>query len=81
MCPPVFNPSHFPTHAAPCCCPLLSPHLVCRREGDDLVFNKRVSLAEALCGTEFSVLTLDGRSLNISTKDQIIQPGSQKVLR
>lgn len=52
-----------------------------RREGDDLVFSKRISLAEALCGTEFTVLTLDGRSLKISTKDQIIQPGSQKVLR
>lgn len=52
-----------------------------RRDGDDLIFTKRLSLAEALCGTDFSVVTLDNRSLNISTKEQIIQPGSQKVLR
>lgn len=58
----------------------LSPG-TCRREGDDLVFSKRVSLSEALCGTEFTVQTLDGRSLKVSTQDQIIQPGAQKVLR
>jgi DnaJ-class molecular chaperone len=53
----------------------------CRRDGDDLLFSKRVSLSEALCGTEFAVQTLDGRSLKVSTQDQIIQPGAQKVLR
>lgn len=45
------------------------------------MFHKRISLSEALCGAEFTVLTLDGRSLRVSTQDQIVQPGSQKVLR
>lgn len=64
-----------------CCAvtPAAAAHV--RRDGDDLIFTKRLSLAEALCGTDFSVLTLDNRSLSISTKEQIIQPGSQKVLR
>lgn len=57
------------------------PSLITRREGDDLIFSKRVSLSEALCGTEFTVQTLDGRTLKISTQDSIVQPGSQKVLR
>lgn len=51
-----------------------------RREGDDLVMTKRITLAEALCGVQFSVQTLDGRTLQINTQDQIIQPGSHKSI-
>jgi hypothetical protein len=62
-------------------CLLCKPFFCTRREGDDLIFSKRVSLSEALCGTEFTVQTLDGRTLNISTQDSIVQSGSQKVMR
>jgi DnaJ-class molecular chaperone len=41
---------------------------------------KRITLAEALCGVQFSVQTLDGRTLQINTQDQIIQPGSHKSI-
>jgi hypothetical protein len=41
---------------------------------------KRVTLAEALCGVSFTVQTLEGRTLQLSTADQIIQPGSHKSI-
>eukprot|EP00878_Enallax_costatus_P006617 GHUV01006935.1.p1 GENE.GHUV01006935.1~~GHUV01006935.1.p1 ORF type:complete len:225 (+),score=43.10 GHUV01006935.1:32-676(+) len=57
------------------------PHPRFQREGDNLVIHKRVSLAEALCGIEFQVQTLDNRILNISTKDEVITLHTNKTVR
>eukprot|EP00775_Hariotina_reticulata_P009080 gene9080-9250_t len=57
------------------------PHARFKRDGDDLLLQKRLSLSEALCGCEFAVQTLDNRVLTISTRDEIIQPQSTKIIR
>lgn len=50
------------------------PHDVYKRDGNDLIVNQRVSLAEALGGTTVNLTTLDGRSLSIPVTD-IVSPG------
>lgn len=57
------------------------PHARFHREGDNLVLHKRVSLSDALCGVEFQIQTLDGRTLNISTRDEVITPHTVKTIR
>ena len=36
------------------------------RDGDDLVYTHTLTLAEAICGTQFTIATLDGRQLAVS---------------
>ncbi|KAL6985358.1 hypothetical protein U1Q18_018733 [Sarracenia purpurea var. burkii] len=56
------------------------PHDVFTREGNDLIMNYRVSLAEALGGTTvISLTTLGGRSLTIPVTD-IVSPGYELVV-
>lgn len=56
------------------------PHSVFSRQGDDLVMRKSLSLADALCGTEFLVTHLDGRRLLVSTKAKVITPESSHLI-
>jgi len=42
-------------------------HSVFRREGDDLIIEKKILLSEALCGFQFTVTQLDGRVLVIKS--------------
>ncbi|KAF5726215.1 DnaJ heat shock family protein [Tripterygium wilfordii] len=55
------------------------PHEVYKRDGNDLIVNQRVSLAEALGGTTVNLTTLDGRNLSIPVTD-IVSPGYELVL-
>ncbi|XP_007013743.2 PREDICTED: dnaJ homolog subfamily B member 4 [Theobroma cacao] len=55
------------------------PHDFYKRDGNDLVVNQRVSLAEALGGTTVNLVTLDGRSLSLPVTD-IISPGYELVV-
>jgi DnaJ family protein B protein 4 len=57
------------------------PHERFKREGDNLVLTKRISLSDALCGVEFPVQMLDGRTITVSTKDEVITPHSSKTIR
>jgi DnaJ family protein B protein 4 len=57
------------------------PHARFKRDGDNLLMTKRISLSDALCGTEFAVQTLDGRTLTVSTEDYVITPHSSKTIR
>ncbi|ESW09071.1 hypothetical protein PHAVU_009G097800 [Phaseolus vulgaris] len=50
------------------------PHDVFKRDGNDLIVNKRVSLAEAIGGTTINLTTLDGRTLNVPVSE-IVSPG------
>ena len=36
------------------------------RDGDDLIYTHTLTLAEAICGTQFTITTLDGRQLPVS---------------
>jgi DnaJ-class molecular chaperone len=53
-----------------------------RRQGLDLVMNKKITLKEALCGFIFDIPHMNGKtfSLNNSVNPSIIQPGFRKVI-
>lgn len=51
-----------------------------RREGENLIMKKSISLLEALTGFEFRFKHLDDRVLNIKYEN-IIQPGQQMIIR
>lgn len=55
------------------------PHDTYKRDGNDLIVNQKVSLAEALGGTTLHLTTLDGRDLSISVTD-IVSPGYELVV-
>ncbi|KAL4331815.1 hypothetical protein GQ457_07G041370 [Hibiscus cannabinus] len=55
------------------------PHNFYKRDGNDLIVNQRVSLAEALGGTTINLVTLDGRNLSLPVTD-VINPGYELVI-
>lgn len=55
------------------------PHGIYKRDGNDLVVNRRISLIDALAGTTIILPTLDGRSLTIPITD-IVKPGYEMVV-
>lgn len=57
------------------------PHARFKRDGDNLLLTQRLSLGDALCGTEFQVQTLDGRSITVSTHGEVVTPHTSKVIR
>lgn len=52
------------------------------RRGLDLIFKKKITLKEALCGFEFEIKHISGKSLNFKNvvNHAIIQPGYKKVI-
>lgn len=56
------------------------PHPTFRRDGNDLVMTAHVSLADALCGGQLQVRTLDGRPLDVPLTN-VVTPGSARVMR
>ncbi|XP_044461602.1 dnaJ homolog subfamily B member 4-like [Mangifera indica] len=55
------------------------PHSTFTREGNDLVYTQKISLAEALTGYTVNLTTLDGRSLTIPITN-VIHPSFEKVV-
>lgn len=55
------------------------PHDFFKRDGNDLIVNQRVSLAEAIGGTSVSLRTLEKRNLCVPVTD-IVSPGYELVV-
>ncbi|KAI4380829.1 hypothetical protein MLD38_006974 [Melastoma candidum] len=55
------------------------PHKLFKRDGNDIIMNHRITLAEALGGTLVDITTLDGRDLAIPVTD-IVSPGYELVV-
>uniref|UniRef100_A0A0N4ZU54 DnaJ homolog dnj-20 n=1 Tax=Parastrongyloides trichosuri TaxID=131310 RepID=A0A0N4ZU54_PARTI len=55
------------------------PHPYFKREGADLIYTHKLSLKEALLGTQFEITTLDGQKLPIVI-DHIIKPNFYKKI-
>ncbi|XP_050364554.1 uncharacterized protein LOC126783178 isoform X1 [Argentina anserina] len=55
------------------------PHDVYKRDSNDLLITKKVSLAEALGGTTVQLKTLDGRDLSVPVTE-IVSPGYELVV-
>jgi len=59
----------------------MKEHPVFKRQGDDLIIEKKLKLVEALCGYKFFVTHLDGRTLVVSGEPgDIIRPGDIKCV-
>ncbi|KAH0569492.1 Chaperone protein DnaJ subfamily B [Spironucleus salmonicida] len=54
-------------------------HEIFKRNGDDLMIQLKISLAEALCGFSSEIKTLDGRALHVEC-NEVIQSGGIKVV-
>lgn len=55
------------------------PHAVFKRNGNDLIVNRRISLLEALTGKTLELVTLDGRKITVPVTD-IVRPGHEAVI-
>ncbi|CAI0627676.1 unnamed protein product [Linum tenue] len=55
------------------------PHALFKRDGNDLVVHRKVSLLEALSGKTVELTTLDGRFLTVPV-DEVIKPGHEVVI-
>lgn len=51
-----------------------------KREGMDLLFEKELSLKQALCGFSFDLEFLNGKSFTLNNKNNIIEPNTTKRL-
>jgi DnaJ family protein A protein 2 len=57
------------------------PHALFKRDGEDLLFEKKINLSEALTGVEFLIEHLDKRKLHVkSKKGEVIKPGDTKMI-
>ncbi|XP_010519928.1 PREDICTED: dnaJ homolog subfamily B member 1 [Tarenaya hassleriana] len=55
------------------------PHDVFKRDGNDLITSRKVTLSEAIGGTTVSISTLDGRNLPVAVAE-VISPGYELVV-
>lgn len=53
------------------------PHELFRRDGTHLIFKKKVTLKEALCGTNLLIPTVDGRTIHVPITD-VVKPTTEK---
>lgn len=54
------------------------PHSLFKREGSDIVYTKKISLRDALCGTVIEVPTLDKKKMGLDCTKQILKPNTTK---
>jgi DnaJ family protein A protein 2 len=50
-------------------------------DGEHLIYRKKISLQEALCGYEFIIEHFDGRKLHINCNNDIITPDSRRKIK
>lgn len=50
------------------------------RKGLELIYTKKISFCESLCGFKFNIECLDGKHITISNTDRVIHPGYQKAI-
>jgi len=57
------------------------PHNVFQRDGQHLIYHKKINLSEALTGLEFTIEHLDKRTLLVKNKiGEVIKPGQVKMI-
>jgi DnaJ homolog subfamily B member 4 len=50
------------------------------REGANLIYRKTVSVVEALVGTKFTMIGLDGKTIEVDAANQVLGGGYEKVV-
>ena len=60
----------------------INPHDLFQRNGLDLILEKEISLKESLCGLEFSIKHINGKTFHLQHKDgTIIKDGVSKTIQ
>lgn len=60
----------------------LQEHKTFKRKGADLLYERKITLAEALCGVDFTFTHLDGRKIRVkSAEGEVIKPNSLMTLK
>lgn len=60
----------------------IRPHELFKRNGLDLILEKDISLKESLCGLEFSIKHLNGKTFHLQHKDgTIMKDGVSKIIQ
>jgi len=61
----------------------IQSHTIYQRHGLDLIYNKNITLKEALCGLSFDIKHLSGKifKINNARGTSIISPGYQKIIQ
>lgn len=59
----------------------LEKHPTFTRKGNDLYLKKTLTLKEALCGTQFGFVYLNGKHISLTISNAIISPGSTKKFK
>ena len=60
----------------------IKPHELFQRNGANLTYEKEISLKESLCGFEFSLKHLNGKTFHLQHKDgTIIKDGVSKTIQ
>lgn len=57
------------------------PHLLFKRDGNDIKYSQSISLKQALCGTEIVVPTLTDKKIPLNLKSEVIKPTTVKRLQ
>lgn len=55
------------------------PHSYYVRDGSDLIYTAKITLAQALTGVKINLPTLDGQSVEVVIRD-VIKPGYEKII-
>lgn len=57
------------------------PHALFKREGSDIRYTAKITLKEALCGTQVNVPTLTGEKIPLNTKGEVIRPNTTRRIQ
>ncbi|XP_068249239.1 dnaJ protein homolog 1-like [Palaemon carinicauda] len=57
------------------------PHSLFKRDGANLIYNAKITLRDALCGTRVAVPTLEGQKVTLNFSNEIIKPQTTKRLQ
>lgn len=59
-----------------------APHPRFKRKGDDLLYKRALTLTQALVGIKFTVVGIDGSTVEVDTmNDGVVAPGQHKLLK
>lgn len=57
------------------------PHPIFKRDGSDIIYTAKISLKNALLGTQLQIPTLSGERVSLNLSNEIVKPNTTKRLR
>ncbi|CAG0896066.1 unnamed protein product [Cyprideis torosa] len=56
------------------------PHPTFKRDGSNIEYTTKITLKEALCGTQVTVPTLSGRKVNVDLRKEVVTPQRRHIV-